>query len=169
MSMGVPTSAAPTSLPPRRQCAQLCAGPLSRSRPTGSGRCVLVLDSVPHLDESVLRQAFPRAKQSALVGPFRVDPPATIPQVAGDAAGHHPTSTVAITRAAGRGFPAGEFNDELQFLVANGLLDLLRLRHLLRGVADEQRHPAEQDDHPGQPQQAVGDSRGPAHSTGRRS
>ena len=32
------------------------------------------------------------------------------------------------------------------------VVDFLRLRHLLRGVADEQRHRADQDDHPCQPQ-----------------
>ena len=53
-------------------------------------------------------------------------------------------------------FAAGEFRDELRFLGVDGFLGLLRVRHLLRGVADEQRHPAEQDDHPAQPQQAVG-------------
>ena len=55
-----------------------------------------------------------------------------------------------------RGSAAGDFSVELQFLGAGGFLDFLRLRHLLRGVADEQRRPAEQNDHPGQPQQAVG-------------
>jgi hypothetical protein len=58
-----------------------------RRQDLGAG--VLVLDSVPHLDESVGRQAFPRAQQPTPVGPLRVDPPAaTIPQFPGDATAH---------------------------------------------------------------------------------
>jgi hypothetical protein len=54
------------------------------------------------------------------------------------------------------GFAAGNFSDELQLRGVDGFLGFLRLRHLLRAVADEQRHPTEQDDRPCQPQQAVG-------------
>jgi hypothetical protein len=35
------------------------------------------------------------------------------------------------------GFAAGDFSDELQFPGVDGFLDFLRVRHLLRGVADE--------------------------------
>lgn len=44
----------------------------------------------------------------------------------------------------------------LRSLGVDGLLDFLRLRHLLRGVANEQRQSTDQDGHPGQPQHAVG-------------
>jgi hypothetical protein len=48
------------------------------------------------------------------------------------------------------------FSEELQFLCIDGHLDFLRSRHLRRGVVDEQRHSADEDDHPAQPQPAVG-------------
>jgi hypothetical protein len=45
----------------------------------------------------------------------------------------------------------GDFGVGLEFAGVDGFFDFLRARHLLGGVADEQRHRAEQDDHPGQP------------------
>jgi hypothetical protein len=44
----------------------------------------------------------------------------------------------------------------LQFPGGHGFLDFLRVRHLLRGVADEQGHPTDEDGYAGQAQQAVG-------------
>jgi hypothetical protein len=46
------------------------------------------------------------------------------------------------------------FSEEL-FMCVDGFLNFLGPPYLLRGVADEQCHRTEQDDHPGQPQQAV--------------
>jgi hypothetical protein len=48
------------------------------------------------------------------------------------------------------------FTIGLQFRGVYGFLDFLRVRHLLRGVADEHGRHADQEAHPGQPQQAMG-------------
>ncbi len=64
----------------------------------------------------------------------------------GRAAGRHLAGTVAIASAAkpgAAGFAARDFSDELQFLGFDGFLDFLCVCDLLRGVADEQRRPAD--------------------------